>query len=512
MAATEHLLRQGSFPAFFGIVAIATLVIRYLYPDLFSQSPISKLPYVGTHVGLPIQKKISFMTNARKLLRDGYRKFHIYRTETALGQCVFLSRDSMVELLKKPDEVINFEKVVIKDFECKLTKLASSEPIVPHTIRSDLTPGLVRIIPRVAIEVARTIDNELPATDSWTAHNIYDKLLRIVAISAGSAFLGPESCHSEEWIQSAVGYTIDVVTGAVILKLFPSFLRPLAAKFVPAIKRVDRHRAGISRMMVPIIRERKEKANTPGYEKPDDMLQWMLDKAPEYGIENDEEMAYVQLGVGLVSIHSTTSTATQALYDLAARPEYFQPLRDEIAKALQESGGDFTKDSLYSCKLLDSFMKESQRMSPISMVIGKRILEEDVQLSNGVFLPKGTLVASPAEAVGNDPAHFENPDEFDGYRFYRLRQKGGLQGNLNQMVTANKQNLAFGYGKHACPGRFFAVAEIKLIVAHILLNYDIELADKSVGRYPNKFHGDACTPDTSKQLLFRKRLSGQSEI
>lgn len=31
------------------------------------------------------------------------------------------------------------------------------------------------------------------------------------------------------------------------------------------------------------------------------------------------------------------------------------------------------------------------------------------------------------------------------------------------LVTTSPNHLAFGHGKHACPGRFFAATEIKII-------------------------------------------------
>ncbi|KAI1275886.1 hypothetical protein F5Y07DRAFT_368272 [Xylaria sp. FL0933] len=34
--------------------------------------------------------------------------------------------------------------------------------------------------------------------------------------------------------------------------------------------------------------------------------------------------------------------------------------------------------------------------------------------------------------------------------------------------------LHFGFGKHACPGRFFALDEVKIFVARGVLHYNIE--------------------------------------
>ena len=63
---------------------------------------------------------------------------------------------------------------------------------------------------------------------------------------------------------------------------------------------------------------------------------------------------------------------TQAIFDLAARREYIQPLRDEIQQVIDEDGEDaddegflkLKKMSMPKLRKLDSFLKESQRLSP----------------------------------------------------------------------------------------------------------------------------------------------------
>lgn len=107
--------------------------------------------------------------------------------------------------------------------------------------------------------------------------------------------------------------------------------------------------------------------------------------------------------------------------------------------------------------------------------MGKRILLTDFTLSDGTFLPKGTYVCCPTEAVTHDPAYYDEPDKFDGFRHWRLRQKGGYAGEKHQWICSTTSALNFGYGKHSCPGRFFAAVEIKSIFVHLLMNYDIAL-------------------------------------
>jgi hypothetical protein len=131
-------------------------------------------------------------------------------------------------------------------------------------------------------------------------------------MAAGSAFIGSELCYNEEWIKASIGYTVDVFGAAYSLKYWPKSIRGFMARFDPLVIKSQQHRDAIKKFLGPVVKERKANVDRPGYQKPDDMLQWMIDKSEDFGVNGDEEMAAVQLGVGLVSIHSTTITTTQA--------------------------------------------------------------------------------------------------------------------------------------------------------------------------------------------------------
>jgi cytochrome P450 len=70
-----------------------------------------------------------------------------------------------------------------------------------------------------------------------------------------------------------------------------------------------------------------------------------------------------------------------------------------------------------------------------------------------------------------DPKYYSDPEKFDGYRFLKMRAEPGKE-NVAQFVSTSPDHLGFGHGQHACPGRFFASNEIKIIFCHILLKYD----------------------------------------
>lgn len=65
------------------------------------------------------------------------------------------------------------------------------------------------------------------------------------------------------------------------------------------------------------------------------------------------------------AVHTTSDLISQTIIELLTHPEYIQPLRDEAIEVLRIHG--WTKVGLYNMKLMDSILKETQRVKPISM-------------------------------------------------------------------------------------------------------------------------------------------------
>jgi cytochrome P450 len=101
----------------------------------------------------------------------------------------------------------------------------------------------------------------------------------------------------------------------------------------------------------------------------------------------------------------------------------------------------------------------------------------DFVTSNGIKVKKGDRFVVDASKMG-DAEVYTNPTEFDIYRYYRMRQDPDTAAK-SQLVSTSAENLSFGFGNHACPGRFFAANELKLSLCHLLLNYDWQLSQDS---------------------------------
>jgi cytochrome P450 len=82
-------------------------------------------------------------------------------------------------------------------------------------------------------------------------------------------------------------------------------------------------------------------------------------------------------------------------------------------------------------------------------VAAGRLAMRPFTFSNGVTIPANTLVAIPANAIHTDERIYPNPDEFDGFRFAKLREsEGDTMMSSHQTISTSSEHLAFGLGRH----------------------------------------------------------------
>ena len=380
-----------------------------------------------------------------------------------------------------------------------------------------------RINPLLSVEVDDTVRQEMGLCSDWTTININNVLLRVVAIVSGRIFIGPELYRKDEYVEAATQYTVELLGAQRAVKAIRPWPRPIYAPFLPEQKALERRVVAANRFLQPVVQARREAAAQGENRQYDDFLGWMMNNATKFDIKNDKEIARIQLAISFAAIHTTTMTATNVFYNLAARREYVGPLREEIQQTLDASGGVWTTQALTSLRKLDSFIRETMRLDPVFFNAFRRKVLRPFELSDGTYIPKDTMIEVPYYAITRDPSIFPDPDTFNGFRFADIPERKVWE--LNQFVSITPTNLLFGYGRHACPGRFFAANEIKMIVARVLLEFDFKNADGTTERYKNLEFGttvsgyemidpvqskaNSClfksVPDPKKKLLFRRR-------
>jgi cytochrome P450 len=343
---------------------------------------------------------------------------------------------------------------------------------------------------------------------------------RIVSMTSGRAFC-EELCRNDEWINITIGYTMNVFTGANAMKKYHPWLRPLVYRWVPELATVHSTKKRAVELIQSVLDQRKRAQIELGaaYVKPTDMLQWLEEKMSTWTARTVDvpHITDLELILGFASIHSNTGSLTNILYDLVARPEYMAPLRQEIEEVVfQNHNHQYSRQALDQLWKLDSFMKESMRYTPTNMTMFKRQILKPVTLSDGTFLPVGTFIEIPAAAVARDPDVVPgeiSPDVFDGFRYERLRRGVGKEDAAKYLFATIgiDGGMHFGFGRRACPGRFFTTNLMKLILAHIISEYDLKMVeddesrDVKLVRYEN-LHVEATNfVDPGRRLLMRMR-------
>ena len=124
----------------------------------------------------------------------------------------------------------------------------------------------------------------------------------------------------------------------------------------------------------------------------------------------------------------------------------------------------------------------------------RRKVQRSFTLSNGQRIPSGVIIELPVLELYRNDDVFPNARRFDPLRFYKVRELGEKEtpdaktadtAADSHFASVGKTNFTFGQGRHACPGRIFAVSEMKMIIGTMLMNYDIKMVDGVVERYKN---------------------------
>ncbi|KAL9616953.1 MAG: hypothetical protein Q9160_008223 [Pyrenula sp. 1 TL-2023] len=299
-------------------------------------------------------------------------------------------------------------------------------------------------------------------------------ILSMVARVTARVFVGPELSRNPDWLRLSVTYTVDAFMASKELGRYSLPVRWVAQWFNTRAKRVRASMREAYQVLNPIIVERRrERAANGGKSTHEDAIEWFHQQA---GVRPYDEVV-AQAGLALAAIHTTGDLLFKTTSRLAEHPKVMDEVRQEIAAAVSTHG--LNKTGVYHMQLLDSILKETQRLDGVALAIMNRYVKEDATLPNGVTIPKGSQTSIITDMMRSEKT-YNNAKQWDPYRFYNLRRQP-TQEQKAQLVSATETHIAFGLGKHACPGRFFAAHELKIMLAHILLKYDIEFigADKS---------------------------------
>ncbi|KAJ3570644.1 hypothetical protein NP233_g4261 [Leucocoprinus birnbaumii] len=447
---------SDTLPSPFAMISlIIILATAYTFALIkMRTSQLSQIPTLGPRG--PVASRLNALTSffrSHEIVEEGYTKVRllshrIFKIPRYLSWVVIVNGEQHIEDIRKAnDEQLSFLDALDQAAQLDYTIGPGLKDDFFHinVVRGPMTRNIAARFPELLDEIDKALGNLINDSGNGSDQRYTDLM------------------------QSYAAY---VTKAGLLIKLLPNWAKPIVSRALFNTKKRIRI---VENYLQPILQKRLEKSPSGRIDdhRYNDMVTWLWNAAPEEQ-RTLHHLAIRMIFLNIVAIHTTSALLTHVLFNLASYVSYIEPLREEIFELVQAEG--WSKITLEKMRKLDSFIKESQRVYGTDATSMPRLATSDFTFSDGTAVPKGTHISVTARAINLDQRYYSEPGDFQGFRF---ADQDPLKA---QMTALNPEFITFGLGRHACPGRFFAVAEIKAIVARILLNYDIKLTDEAAGR------------------------------
>ncbi|EPT01203.1 hypothetical protein FOMPIDRAFT_1048925 [Fomitopsis schrenkii] len=452
----------------------------------FFRSHIHAIPTFGGP-SLPLLSYIGAvrsLTNTFAIVQEGYKKHKggCFKYAQPGHWCVVVTSPAAAEeLAKAPDDVLSMQAAMIDTFQVPYTiglDVAQNLYHIP-VIRTSLMRNAARMFDDIRDEGVSALSDQVQSAEGvheWVSVRAAGIAREVICRVSNRAFVGLPICRDADFLAVHKEFAKNVVAARTVIKLFPKLVKPLVARLYSSTPSSIGH---ASRHLDSIITERlrdTDSRTVHGYydekDSPNDLLQWLIESAPQGRERTVPALALRILVVNLAAIHTTSS----------------------LEHVVRAEG--WSKVSLGHMRLLDGFLKEVLRFSGPSVRI-KRKAVQDFTFTDGTFIPKGTFVAVAARAFQFDADYYADPAVFDPRRYEG--ERGGSKDN------SARTDLVFGLGHHTCPGRFFAATALKALLSHIVVTYDVKLPGGSRSIPQPTWIAESFVSNSKANVLFRKR-------
>lgn len=367
-SAMQYLLSVDGYPAALVTCVFASLLLVWAFLFITPKHGyVPKFPVIE-----PIQKgqlSATFAAQGVEMIARGLKTLPgVFQVMTGTGPVVVLPNCFAHET--RNNKSLSFNRYFDKDFFVNYPGFEAYRTgykdgtFIQEVVRTKLTQSLGLVTKDLVDEMTDACQNILGNDSQF--HEVYVKQAtsKIVAKLSSRVFLGKNLARNSQWLRIAASYTHDSYSAAHDLRQWNFLLRPFVFNFLPNLRRLRHEVQEATRLIMPEVALRKavvDEALKTDQKPPKsaDAIGWM------HEISRGRQVNYVhgQLFLSFAAIHTTTETITGCLFDICYYPEIVQPLREEIIQVLGQEG--WSRTALHKLKLMDSFMKESQRRHPM---------------------------------------------------------------------------------------------------------------------------------------------------
>ncbi|KAI9373001.1 putative sterigmatocystin biosynthesis P450 monooxygenase stcF [Aspergillus egyptiacus] len=183
------------------------------------------------------------------------------------------------------------------------------------------------------------------------------------------------------------------------------------------------------------------------------------------------EMVSNASAIVLAGSETTATLLSGCIWLLLTNPEHLQQLTERI-RARFSTAASIDAQTVSQIPELQAVLDESLRLYPAVPMQSNRVVPPPGMHLAGRWVPGGTSVAVQQVAACRSPANFHRPDEFIPERWKRAGEFAGDRRDASQ---------PFSIGPRNCIGRQLALAEMRLILVHLLWHFDLALDEGRMG-------------------------------
>jgi len=226
-----------------------------------------------------------------------------------------------------------------------------------------------------------------------------------------------------------------------------------------------------------------------GEEKLDIMWQLMQSSYKDGTPVPDREIAHMMIALLMAGQHSSSSSSSWIMLNLAARPDITEELYQEQIRVLGSDLPPLRYEDLAKLTLHQNVLREVLRLhTPIHSIMRKVKSPMPVSGTKFVIPTSHVLLASPG-CTSRDQEFFPDPLVWNPHRWDE--GSGGVLGNDNieeekfdygyGLISkgASSPYLPFGAGRHRCIGEQFAGVQLVTIMATMVRLFKLRNPDGS---------------------------------
>ncbi|PSO51125.1 MAG: cytochrome P450 [Cyanobacteria bacterium SW_9_44_58] len=271
------------------------------------------------------------------------------------------------------------------------------------------------------------------------------------------AVFGISDSHRSQQLKTRLTKSLELTGGSILqssLLFFPVFQKDFPGS--PWRNFLQRQKAIHQRLQAE-IEQRRHQGKVEG----NDILSLLMSAEDEDGNPMSDGELRDQLITLLFAGHETTATALAwAFYWIHKLPNVRDKLLAELATVTDVS--DFK--SLNRLRYLHAVCMETLRIYPVAILTFPRIAKSTVTIGNYEYPPE-TVLAPCIYLLHQREDIYPNPKQFRPERFL-------------EREFSPYEFMPFGGGSRRCVGDVFAPMEMKIVIATVLKQYRLALAEK----------------------------------